>query len=107
MSSRGLSPDVRMSITLDAICSRNRYTGTPAPVISELIATASGRDDILAEAVGTWIGYFEDDHTRTLCAALRELPDMEEWIELGQRRRASPHHSTPRSLAHSSTTPTS
>lgn len=102
MSSRGLSPDVRLSVNLDAICSRNRYTNDPAPVVDELIATAGARRDILAEAVGTWVGYFEDDHTRALCAALRELPGLEEWITLGQRRRASRHHSTPGVLTHSS-----
>ena len=34
--SRRLSPDVMLSITLDAICSRNRYTTDPGPVVAEL-----------------------------------------------------------------------
>lgn len=93
---RGLSPDVALSIHLDAICSRNRYTQNPAPVIDELRATASDRPDILAEAVGTWVGFFEDDYTLTLCTALRELPDLEPWIALGQHRRSLPDHRTPR-----------
>lgn len=47
MSPRGLSPDVMLSVTLDAICSRKRYTTDPAPVIAELYATAGERLDIL------------------------------------------------------------
>lgn len=100
MASRGLSPDVALSVHLDAICSRNRYATDPAPVIDELIATAGDRVDILAESVGTWLGYFEDDYTRILCAALRELPDIEPWIALGQYRRSLPDPSTPAILGH-------
>lgn len=99
-ASRGFSPDVLLSIHLDAICSRNRYTADPAPVIAELLATAGERRDILAESVGTWLGYFEDDDTRTLCAALRELPGLEPWIALGQHRRSMPAPSTPVLLGH-------
>lgn len=95
MPSRGLSPDVRLSVHLDAICSRNRYTSNPMPVIDELLATAGDRRDILTESVGTWVGYFEDNHTRILCAALRELPHLEQWIALGRERFEAPHHSTP------------
>lgn len=94
MASRGLAPDVLLTVHLDAICSRNRYTTDPAPVIAELIATAGDRTDLLAEAVGTWVGYFEDDYIQTLCTALRELPDLEPWISLGQYRRQSGVHST-------------
>ena len=93
---RGLSPDVALSVHLDAICSRNRYTADPAPVIDELRATAGDRTDILAESVGTWVGFFESRDTATLCAALRALPDLEPWIALGQHRAALPHHRTPR-----------
>lgn len=94
MPSRGLHPDALLTVHLDAICSRNRYTKDPAPVIAELIETAGDRQDILAEAVGTWLGYFEDDYTRTLCTALRELPNLERWIVLGQHRRSMPDPST-------------
>lgn len=100
MPSRGLSTGVKLSIALDAICSRNRYTPEPAPVIAELRATAGDRDDVLAEAVGTWVGYFEDEHTATLCAALRTLPGLEPWIALGQHRRSLPNPSTPAILGH-------
>ena len=51
-----------LSITLDAICSRNRYTTDSAPVIAELYATAGERLDILTESVGTWVGFFEEAH---------------------------------------------
>jgi hypothetical protein len=95
MPSRGLSPDTMLSITLDAICSRNRYTKDPAPVIAELYATAGDRLDILTESVGIWVGFFEDDYLRTLCTALRELPGLEPWITEGARRRSQKDHSTP------------
>lgn len=94
MATRGLSPDARLSVHLDAICSRNRYTSDPAPVIAELIQTAGNRTDLLTESVGTWVGYFEDDYTRILTTALRELPDLEPWIALGKHRRALPDPST-------------
>ncbi|MBT2485828.1 MULTISPECIES: hypothetical protein [unclassified Microbacterium] len=102
MPSRGLSPDVALTVHLDAICSRNRYTTDPGPVIAELRATAGDRVDILTESVGAWVGYFEDDYTRILCTALRELPGLEPWITLGRKRFESPHHRTPGVLNHSS-----
>jgi hypothetical protein len=92
---RRLSPDVMLSITLDAICSRNRYATDPAPVIAELYATAGDRVDILTESVGIWVGFFEDPHVATLCTALRELPGLEPWIAIGASRRAQPDHRTP------------
>lgn len=100
ISPRGLSPAVKLSVELDAICSRNRYTSDPQPVIDELRATSGNRTDVLAEAVGTWVGYFEDEYTQTLCTALRALPGLEEWIALGQFRRAQPDPSTPEILGH-------
>lgn len=100
MKSNGLSPAVKLSVTLDAICSRNRYTTDPGPVLDELRATAGDRVDVLAEAVGTWLGYFEDEYTQTLCTALRTLPGLEKWIALGQHRRSLPDPSTPEILGH-------
>lgn len=38
-----LSSETLLSITLGSICSRNRYTSDPAPVIAELLATAGER----------------------------------------------------------------
>ena len=92
---RRLSPDTLLSVTIDAICSRNRYTADPAPVIAELYATAGERLDILTESVGTWVGYFEDAQIATLCTALRDMPDLEPWIAVGAHRRALPDHRTP------------
>lgn len=100
MPARGLSPAVKLSIALDAICSRNRYATDPAPVLAELHEVAGERQDVLAEAVGTWVGYFEDSHTATLCTALRTLPNLEPWIELGLHRRSLPDPSTPALLGH-------
>lgn len=102
MPTRGLSPTAKLSIALDAICSRNRYTTDPAPVIAELRATAGDRDDVLAEAVGTWVGYFEDEYIAVLCAKLRTLPGLEPWIALGQHRRSMPDPHTPEVLGHGS-----
>jgi len=96
---RGLSPAVSLSVHLDAICSRNRYTRDPVPVIAELYATAGDRLDILAESVGTWVGYFDDEPVRILCAALRALPDVESWIAVGAARRAQTDHRTPEAHA--------
>ncbi|KJL20999.1 hypothetical protein RN50_01966 [Microbacterium foliorum] len=45
-----------LSIELGSICSRNRYTSDPGPVIAELIAAAGDRVDILQQSVGSWIG---------------------------------------------------
>jgi hypothetical protein len=102
MPSRRLSPDVALSVLLDAICSRNRYTHNPAPVLEELRAAADDRLDILSESVGIWIGYFEDTDTLTLCTTLRTLPNLEQWIAVGEFRRSQPAHSTPRVVGHSS-----
>lgn len=102
MPSRGLSPETMLTVHLDAICSRNRYTKNPAPVVAELISTAGDRVDLLTEAVGTWVGYFEEEHIQILCTALRELPDLEPWIELGKARRAQPDHCTPSATVNSS-----
>lgn len=90
-----LSPDTLLSIELGSICSRNRYTSNPAPVIAKLLATAGDRDDILQQSVGSWVGYYEDAYTITLATALRELPGLEPWITVGQQRRSVPDHRTP------------
>ncbi|MCT1394154.1 hypothetical protein M4D51_00255 [Microbacterium sp. p3-SID338] len=52
MPTRALSPTVKPSIALDPLCSRNRYTTDPAPVIAELRSTAGDPADVLAE--GRW-----------------------------------------------------
>lgn len=80
-----------MSVMVDAICSRNRYTNDPQPVIDELRELTGDRVDILTESVGTWVGFFEDEQTQTLCTGLRALPGLEPWIVLGQSRRGRGH----------------
>lgn len=102
MPSTGLSPDVKLSVNLDAICSRNRYRTDPGPVLDELRTAAGVRTDVLAEAVGTWVGFFEDDYTAVLCAALRTMPGVEPWIAVGSDRRNQPAHGTPAQLGHGS-----
>ncbi|WP_337004129.1 MULTISPECIES: hypothetical protein [unclassified Microbacterium] len=100
MSTRGLSPDVSRSIAISAVMSRNKYADDTASVIAELYATAGDRLDLLAQEVGCWVGYYEDDYTRTLASALRALPlELDEHIALGTRRRQAGTHTTPRPTA--------
>ncbi|MBW1640489.1 hypothetical protein G3H63_15600 [Microbacterium resistens] len=88
MNDRSLSPDTRLGIKVSAIMSRNKYTDDPGPVIDELYRAAGDRPDILADEVGLWVGFYEDDDTRTLATALRALPlDLADGIALGQQRR--------------------
>lgn len=94
MASRGLAPDVALSVRLSAICSRNRYTDDPGPVIAELITVAGAQPDVLAREAGSWAGFFGDDSTRTLTSALLSIPGASEWVETGRARRAAGHHST-------------
>lgn len=90
-----LSPDTRLSIHLGAIMSRNQYTRTPELVVTKLLETAGDNHAVLQEAVGSWVGFYEDEYTRPLCVVLRGLPGLEPWIELGAYRRGLAHHSTP------------
>lgn len=90
-----LSRDVLLDIELSAICSRNQYTHDPAPVIDELRRVAGERTDILARVAGTWAGYYVNEHTRVLAAALREISGAEAWVALGKRRRGMPPHKNP------------
>lgn len=91
-----LSRSKLLGIELASICSRNRYTDDPAPVIAELRAAAGKRTDILAQATGIFAGYFDDESTRTLCDALRaEIDGIGPWVQLGQERRGRGPHRTP------------
>lgn len=95
MSHRRLHPDVLLSIELGATMTRNQYTRDPGPVIAELYDMAGEHLDILAAEVGRWIGFYEDNYTRTLADALRALPlDMADAIALGVQRRNAGTHST-------------
>jgi len=95
MPTRGLHPDVALSIHIGAVMSRNRYTRDPERVISELYAVAGDRLDILAREAGSWIGFYEDENTRDLTDALHALPlDLDDAIAHGRSRRLSGTHTT-------------
>jgi len=92
-----LTPDKALEIQLSAIMARGQFANEPAPVIDELRAVAKGRADILASAVGRWIGFYEDKHTRILVEALRlafDDLDLAPGIALGVERRNRPVHGT-------------
>lgn len=92
---RPLHPDIALGVHLSAICSRNRFTRDADPVIAELLAVAGDRLDILAMEAGRWLGYYEDEHTRTLAIALREqIPGAAAWVALGRERRGAGTHGT-------------
>ena len=95
MPSRPLAPDAALGVKLSAICSRNRYTTDPGPVLDELRATAGRRTDILAQEAGIWSGFYDSEHTHTLAVALLEIPGAGDWVALGRKRRDAPWHSTP------------
>ncbi|WHE35133.1 hypothetical protein [Microbacterium sp. BDGP8] len=90
-----LDHDAMLDVTLSAICARNQYARDAEPVITELIAAAGGRDEVLARAAGIWAGYFDAAETRTLASALRLLPGAEQWVAEGRRRRGIPRHGAP------------
>lgn len=90
-----MHPDTKLSIAIDATCSRNEFVQDAAPVIAELRDLADDRVDVLTESVGIWVGFFEDAHNHVLCEALRELPGLEPWIAVGKHRRGIPVHRTP------------
>ena len=95
MQSRGLHPDVALSIKLSTIMSRNQYTRDPAPVIDELYAAARDRLDILTTEVGLWVGFYGIPENQILCDALLALPlDTAATIEEGGKRRRAGTHST-------------
>lgn len=93
--SRPLNPDVLLGVHLSAICSRNRYTQDPAPVIAELLRVAGNHSGVLAFEAGRWAGYYDDEHTAVLVAAIVEgIPGAAEWTHEGRARRSAPPHGT-------------
>lgn len=93
--SRPLDPDVALGIRLSTICSRNRYTTDPGPVIAELLEVAGDRGDVLAFEAGRWAGYYDDEHTAVLVAAIvADVPGGAAWTGEGRARRAAPPHGT-------------
>ena len=95
MPRRGLDPDTALDVHISAICSQNRYTTDPAAVVDELRRIAGDRTDILARVAGSWVGYYGDDHTRTLCRGLLESPGAIEWVGHGRARRDLGSHGAP------------
>lgn len=92
---RGLDPETALDVRLSAICSRHRYTTDAAAVIDELRRIAGDRTDILGRVAGSWVGYYGDDHTRTLCKALLEIPSALDWVGHGRARRDLGSHGAP------------
>lgn len=93
--SRPLHPDVMLGIRLSTICSRNRYETDTAPVIAELLEVAGDRGDVLAMEAGKWAGYYDDEHTAALVAAIiSEVPGAVDWAHEGRARRSAPAHGT-------------
>lgn len=93
--SRPLHPDVMLGIRLSTICSRNRYERDTAPVIAELLEVAGDRGDVLAYEAGRWAGYYDDEHTAALVAAIiAEVPGAAESANVGRARRSAPAHGT-------------
>lgn len=87
-----LHPDVALSVTLSAICARNRYVTDAGPVLAELRAAAGDREDVLAEVSGTWAGFNETDtHAGALVTALRSIPGTEAWVAVGRTRAGRWH----------------
>lgn len=95
MPRSGLDPDTALDVRLSAICGRHRYTADAATVIDELRQIAGDRVDILARVAGSWVGYYGDDHTRTLCKALLDIPGATDWVGHGQARRDLGSHGAP------------
>lgn len=92
-----LDRDAALLVSLHAVCSRNKYTRDPGPVLAEPREIAAGRDDLLVQAAGVWAGYEDSDEwSRPLAQALLELPGTAEWAQLGRQRRRLPVNSGPR-----------
>ena len=88
----GLHPDVALSVHLDAICCRNQYTSAPGPVVDEITRVAGARTAVRDETVGVWAGFYRDEHTATLCDALRTaFPGARDHEHVGVRRRGGIH----------------
>ena len=95
MSRSGLDPDTALDVLLSAICGRHRYATDATAVIDELRRVAGDRVDILARVAGSWVGFYGDDHTRTLCKALLEIPGALDWVGDGRARRDAGSHTAP------------
>lgn len=86
--SRPLHPDVMLGIRLSTICSRHRYETDTAPVIAELLEVAGDRGDVLAMEAGKWAGYYDDEHSASLVAAIvSNIAGAAEWSREVRARR--------------------
>lgn len=64
-------------------------------MIAELLEVAGDQGDVLAFEVGRWAGYYDDEHTAVLVAAIIDgIPGAAEWTHEGRARRAEPAHGT-------------
>jgi len=95
MSRSGLDADTALDVLLSATCGRHRYARDAAAVVDELRRAAGDRADILARVAGSWVGFYGDDHTRTLCKALLEIPGALDWVGHGRARRDAGSHGAP------------
>lgn len=89
-----LRPDIALSVQLDAILHRHRYDTGPAAALTELTETAGDRADVLAEAAGTWAGYFgrQPGTSPALVAALKTIPGAAVFVPIGERRHRGGSH---------------
>ena len=86
------TPDVVLSIRLDAICGRHQYTRDPAAVVEEITRLAGRMPTVRDETIGVWVGFFRDTHTALLCDALLEaFPGARAYEHVGVRRRGGIH----------------
>lgn len=87
-----LDPDVALSVRLDALCSRDRYTTDPGPVIDEIARLTVDQDRVRDETVGVWAAFFRDDYTYRLCDALLDaFPGARAYVHIGISRRGGIH----------------
>lgn len=90
-----MSPDTMTQIGMSAVLARNEYTQDPGPAIREL--REFGRDDLLPEVIGIWIGAARIPERETLVRTLLDEfghLDLEPWIRVG-RERSGRGHRTP------------
>lgn len=65
-----MHPDIRLDISVAALCSRHQFTRSPAAAIQELQELANA--PAVSAAVGRWIGFYDSPDRALLVAALRE-----------------------------------
>ncbi|WP_431805334.1 hypothetical protein [Microbacterium sp. bgisy203] len=88
-----LDPRTQLSVRLGAILGKHRFDADPQAAIDELRSAAGPDVELLAEATGTWAGFYGGaDATATLARALIErIEGAAEWVALGEQRRGGTH----------------